>query len=355
VSFLTHARSLAALGRSGHSRWQYGLFFLLVAVVVAAALVLGRPAKHSILDAVPRDAWLVISIDAASLRQSSLAKPLLSAGDKAGLLGPPLTATCGFDPLERIRELAVASPESGERGDFGVAFAGSFTKDELVACASRVITKRGGTPSVTTRGTFAVVEDTSDARHSRLAYRDGGPFLVGRGAWLDAMMDAVQGTGERMRPEHAALRAELQAAGGGPARSVVLTALLPASLRDKLKAELGSELAENEKSNATFSAVLGVSAVGIAVGQTSDGATTELAARLRCETASACDLVQRFIERKRLALARDFALRAVGLGPLLDSLEVTSQGPALSAKAQASSQGLADALERALSFVGHAP
>ena len=78
--------------------------------------------------------------------------------------------------------MVVTSPENGERGDFGVAFTGDFTQDELTQCAENVIRARGGTPSRRRRGAFTLVEDTGDAGHARLAYREGGPFLVGSGA-----------------------------------------------------------------------------------------------------------------------------------------------------------------------------
>jgi hypothetical protein len=328
---------------------------LLVALVTAAALVLGRPTRRAALDAVPRDAWLVVTADATALRASPLARPLLAAGDKAGLVGASLKETCGFDPIERIAEVAIASPEGGERGDFGMSFTGSFAKDELVECASRVIQKRGGTPSTAARGAFTIVEDTGDAKHARLAYREGGPFLVGRGPWLDAMMDAADGAGERMRAEHVALRSDLQG-GSGSARSraVVLTALLPVALRDKLKADMSAEADDQGKGSSTFSAVLGVSALGIAFGPGADG-STEFTARLRCETTSGCEEVKSFVERKRAALAKDLGLRLIGLGPLIESLSVSAQGPVLSATARGSSDGLAQALERALSFGSNKP
>src|SRR5579884_2294396 len=59
------------------SRRQYILFFALVVAVVTAALVLGKPRQPALLDAVPRDAWLVVTVDVPAVRQSALAKPLL--------------------------------------------------------------------------------------------------------------------------------------------------------------------------------------------------------------------------------------------------------------------------------------
>jgi hypothetical protein len=341
------------------TRRQYLLFFALVVAVVAAAIVLGRPRRASLLDAVPRDSWLVATVDVAALRQSPLAKPLLGGGDKASAvpgLGT-LATRCGFDPLVRLREVAVTSPENGERGEFGVAFTGDFTKEELVACASGTIKARGGSLTTGTRGTFTVVEDTGDPKHARVAYREGGPFLVGRGAWLDAMIDAVDGKGERMRAEHAALRDSLEAEAGAGRSAVLLTALLPSTLRERLKAEVGSELGGGEEArrNATFVAVLGVSAAGVAIRTGGDGSTTEIKARLQCESASACDEVKTFIERRRLAFSRDIGVRLIGLGPLLDSLAVDALGPVLVATARASSDDLARGIQRALDFKARRP
>lgn len=339
-------------------RRQYLLFFGLSVSVIAAAFVLGRPrASASLLDSVPRDSWLVATLDVPALRTSPLARPILGTGDKTPIPGlGPLVARCGFDPVARLREVVVTSPENGERGDFGVAFSGDFTKDELSKCAENVIRARGGNPATSTRGGFTLVEDTGDATHARLAYREGGPFLVGSGAWLDAMIDATERKGDRMRSEHTELRAAL-AGKGGAAPALVVTALLPASVRDKLKADLGPELgAEGDKA---YAGVLAVSAAGIAVrlgghaaNAPANGATstTEITAELRCEAASSCDEVKKLIERKRLAFSRDLTVRLIGLGPLLDSLVIDARGGALSLGAQASSDELARGIQRIIDF-----
>jgi hypothetical protein len=334
-------------------RRQYLLFFGLVVGVVVLAFVVGRPRPSSsgLLDAVPADAWLVVTVDVASLRASPIAKPVLQGGEKTGIPGlGALTQNCGFDPLAKLKEVAIASPESGERGDFGVAFSGDFTRDELAACANNTIKARGGAPTTSTRGRFTVVEDTGDPLHSRVAYRDGGPFLVGRGAWLDAMMDAVEGKGARMRPEHARLRAALAPAKGAPPRAILLTAMLPSTLRNKLKAEMTAEVGDEAKANATFGAVLGVSSLGLGVSTGGEGSTTDLTAQFQCDSATACDEVKGFLERKRFALAKDLTMRLVGLGPLLDSFAVESHGASLGATAHAPSDDLARGLQRALDF-----
>jgi len=335
-------------------RRQYLLFFGLVVAVIAAAFALGRSrASTTLLDSVPRDAWLVASVDVAALRASPLAAPLLGGGEKTPIPGlGSLVARCGFDPVTRLREVVVTSPENGERGDFGVAFSGDLTKDELSKCAENVIRARGGSPATSTRGGFTLVQDARDATHARLAYREGGPFLVGSGSWLDAMIDATEHKTERLRPEHTELRAAL--AGKDGARSaIVVTALLPASVRDKLKAELGPEL--GGAGDKAYAGVLAVNAAGIAVrlgGPAADPAasTTEIAAELRCETDSACDEVKKLIERKRLSFARDLTVRLIGLGPLLDSLTVDGHGVALEATARASTGELARGLQRIIDF-----
>jgi hypothetical protein len=334
-------------------RRQYLLFFGLVVGVMVAAYAVGRqPGRGSLLDAVPRDAWLVVHIDAVALRQSALAKPVLGNGDKTPIPGlGGLAAQCGFDPVSRLKEIVVTSPENGERGEFAVAFTGDFTKEELQSCAEKVIRARGGTPATSTRTGFTLVEDTGDEKHARLGYREGGPFLVGRGAWLDATIDAVVGKGERANPDHATLRAAIAPKDTKSTPAIVATALLPATVRDKLKAELGSEATgPGEKS---FAGVLGVSALGLAVSTGGPGSTTDLTVEMRCESASACDEVDRLIERKRTAFARDIGVRLIGLGPLLDSLHVGAKDVTLTATASAPTDDVARALQRVLDLRGH--
>ena len=336
-------------------RRQYLLFFALVLGVVVAAFVLGRhPAGGGLLDAVPRDAWLVVHVDAAALRSSALAKPVLGNGDRSPIPGlGGLAAQCGFDPVSRLREIVVTSPENGERGAFAVAFSGDFTKEEMQSCAEKVIRARGGTPATSARDGFTLVEDTGDEKHARLAYREGGPFLVGRGAWLDATIDAVLGKGERANPDHASLRAAIAPRDPKSVQALVVTALLPATVRDKLKAELGGEAAgAGEKS---FAGVLGVKAVGLAVSTGGPGSTTDFTVEMRCESSSACDEVDKLIDRKRLALSRELGLRLIGLGPLIDSLKVGSKDVTLTATASASTDDLAKALQRVLDLRGGEP
>ncbi len=339
-------------------RRQYALFFVLVAGVVAVAFWLGRRSSSAgVLTAVPADAWLVATIDVEALRASPLAQPLLGAagaGDAASRAASvipglgTLTDACGFDPVTRIDQVVLCSPEGGERGDFGVAFTGHFTRDELTRCADKITRARGGSPKTTARGAFSILENEADAAHTRFAYRQGGPFLVGRGAWLDAMIDAAEGKAPRERPEHAALRQALAPKSGEAPRAVVVTALLPSGVRDRLRGELGAELgSEGERA---YASVLAVASAGLALGTGGPGSSTQLAVELHCDTTDACGEVKTLIERKRLTFSRDLGLRLVGIGPLVDSLTVAVQGSSLSAAARAPTDDLARALERAFEY-----
>jgi hypothetical protein len=257
-----------------------------------------------------------------------------------------LPDACGFDPVPRLRQLAVASPEGGERGDFGVALDGDLTKAELSRCAEKIIGARGGSASTTQRGSFSVVENAADAKRTRMAYRDGGPFLVGRGGWVDAMIDAFGGKRATLsnNAQHMSLRSSL-AAAGGTTPTAMLTAVLPKALRERLKTEMSAE--GGGEGDRAYAAVLAVEAAGVALTDRGGG-QTGLTAELRCETPDACAEVKRLIDRKRADFAKGFAARLLGLSPLLDSMTVSTQGVSLSLSAHASSAELADAVGRLL-------
>jgi hypothetical protein len=329
---------------------------VIAAIAVAGVFLLRRrsleTAPTGALSAVPHDAWLVATVDVAALRASPIAKPLLGAGTAGAIPGVrSLPDMCGFDPVAKLRELVVAVPEEGEgdRGDFGVAFTGDFGKDELTACAEKAIRTRQGEPKTASRGSFTLVEDSSSGKRARVAYRDGGPFLVGSGAWLDKMMDAVDGKAERERPEHAALRAVLTARTAAPP-VVSLTALLPKGLRERLKAEISSQGGDVEKAEGdrAYASVLAVDQAGASVTTGGPGSTTKVAVELHCESKADCDEVREIALRKRLALSKNFGVRMIGLGPLLDSFAAEVQKSSLTATAQAPTDDLARAVQRAV-------
>jgi hypothetical protein len=329
-------------------RRSYAVFLAAVGLLALASFFVGRTSRKKaggVLSFVPEDAWLAVTVDMDALRSSGLAAPL--AGTVPGALGQ-----CGFDPLERVHEIVIASPEGGEKGDFGLAFRADASQKELQECANKVIAARGGKALTRSRAGFSVIEDAGDPGHARLAYREGGPFLVGRGEWLDRMIDlaarspATSASGEPVTT-HSELRASLS---HGATPAVLLTAILPKDLRERLKGELGAEL--GTEADRAYASVLSVQAAGAALTTGPAGSTTGVEAELRCETRSACDDVKGVIERKRAAFSRSAGERLVGVGQLLDSLRVETHGTSLSLVARASTDELAQALGRVLRVVG---
>jgi hypothetical protein len=345
------------------SRRQYLVFFALVALVATAGFFLARrsPPGAAALSVVPDDAWLVLSVDVEALRASGLAASLKTAGSPGPSGLGAIATQCGFDPVARLRSVVVASPEGGDRGDFGVVFEADVSEADLSACATKVITERAGKPVTRSRSGFQIVEDASDEGHASLAYRSGGPFLVGRGEWLDRMIDRAArpppaSSESTTAAEHADLRRALterasRESGSKPA--LVLTTVLPKDLRERLKSELGAESAAppaGDGADRTNTSVLSVEAAGVAVTTGPPGSTTRLDADLRCDTASACDEVKGVLSRKRDALSRSAGF-LIGLGALLDSLRVDPHGASLSLAANAPTDDLAKALARALPLI----
>ncbi len=329
------------------------------------------------LEAVPADSFMVVSVDVVSLAQSPLGEAVLTQlKDQAGaraesMLGvDSVTATCGFDPLPHLRAIAVAVPEGpggasgregqtgeAERGDFGIAASGTFSKDALAGCARAILAKRGGTAATRQVGSFTVISDARTPGGAELAYRDGGPYLVGRGIWLTRMIDAADGRTASVASasgnSHAQLRAEL-ATHDADAEAIRATALLPQALRERLQGEVAPAGVGNNggerKGNAAMAGVLGVSAaaVGLHAGRPHEDA--RLVAELHCDTASACEAVSTLILHARLGWSGNLGYRLFGLGPLIDNLEVHAEGArtSLYIGTHASADDLATMVGRAL-------
>ncbi len=336
--------------------------------MVAAGVFFGRRAAHRKLhaiDAIPGNAFLVVTLDIDALRRSPLGAPIFGgvasklSGEKA------LTDLCGFDPLTRMSEIAVAVPEDGETGDFGIAIRADVSRDELIACARKVIESRQakavGVPTLRESGSYTLVEpDSPDDeplhRYPTLAYRDGGPFLIGRGPWLSSMIDTVEGKlpSAAASAEHAALRADVddQGRSGGKA-SLVATAILPKPFRQKVKDEMGVELGlggADEPRNAIMAGVLGVGSVGVGIQAGGAGGDSGVTAVLRCESKEACAEVEKLVAKRRLDWSQQISLRLFGLGPLLDSMTIANDQTLLRITAHAPTDDAAKWLDRLLSL-----
>jgi hypothetical protein len=334
----------------------------LAAIATAAAIGIGLMIVRSSsagadpLEAVPADAFLVASIDVASLAQSPLGEALVGHGGTRteALLGvDSITEACGFDPLPHLRSIAIAIPEGeGEHGEFGVAASGTLAKAALASCVRAVIAKRGGEAEERQTGSFTVVADAHHPGGAEVAFREGGPYLVGRGAWLARMIDAADGRIPSVRTAssgnlHALLRADL-AARDLDAEAVRATAILPRDVRQRIEHEMDLEAHDRDHPNKAMEGVLGISsaAFGVHAGRAQED--TRVIAELRCDAEPACDAVSTLVLHARLGWSGNLAYRLLGLGPLIDNLEVRREGTSLFVKTRARAGDLAKMLAKML-------
>jgi hypothetical protein len=313
-------------------------------------------------DAVPKDAFLVATINLAELRQSPIYEVVLGSPKGDGVLPlakglgmGKLADACGFDPLGRVEKLAVAVPEDGDKGELGVAARVTVNRDELEKCTNAIADQRGGNLQTREVGGFVVVENNKTAGQSsptppRLAYGHGGILVVGRGAWFDSMLSAADGKSPGLKDarEHIALRTSLTKPEGWHTPTVLITALLPKPLRERLKNEMGAEIGSQDTSSAIMAGVLGVQAVGLALNAGGPGKRVEAAIELVCDDAAGCAAVDKLIQRKRLELSKELGIRMIGFGPLIDSLESKQEGARIRVTGGTNSDGLASTIERIL-------
>jgi len=323
-------------------------------------------------DALPRDSFLVATVNVAELRRSPLYEvlfgkdaPAPGSRSQTAVLDPraigigKLADACGFDPLSRVETLALGVPEEGDKGELGVAARVTVTSDELSKCTTNLATQRGGKVETKDIGSFTVIEDSTsqEPARPRLAYGHGGLLVVGRGAWFDAMLAAADGKkpGVREAEQHAAMRMSLTSRDGWRSPTVLISALLPRSLRDRIKNEMGVELSNavsggkpEDESQTVMSGVLGVSSVGLALRAGESGGSIDAASELVCDTEGACASVEKLILKKRFDWSKELTLRMVGLGALLDSIEVKREGTRIRVTAGASADNLVSAIDRVL-------
>jgi hypothetical protein len=186
--------------------------------------------------------------------------------------------------------------------------------------------------------------------------------VVGRRAWFDALLAAAEGTEPRAMSAsaHATLRTALTEDARGHAPSLVVTALLPRALRDKLKREMtreteGSAGPGDERSRGIMSGVLGVSALGLALYTGTNGSSADLTAELACDAEDACVAVEALLLEKRRAFSQELSIRMLGLGGLLDSITVRRIGTRIRVTAGAPAEPLTSAIDRILRLSTRTP
>ena len=334
-------------------------FFMFGGFHAVAELLGGRTGSTDPESAVPKGSFLVATANLAELRRSPIHevlfsdKPETSLLDKKALGIAKLASACGFDPLARVESLAIAVPEEGDKGDLGVASKINVTRDELEHCTSSLAAERGGRAETKELHGFGVVEATpgeaSTGKGAKLAYGHGGLLLAGKGTWMDTMLATANDEQPTYKASeaHTAIRTHLKSLEGFAAPTVVVSALLPRSLRDRIRSEMAGE-APNDPAQNIMAGVLGVSGVGAAMRAGASGGSIQLAGVFVCDSADACASVEKLVSKKRFEWSKELMLRMVGLGPLLDSITVKQDGARLTVTAAAPADQLASVIDRVL-------
>jgi hypothetical protein len=282
------------------------------------------------LEAIPAGAILLATADLDTLRVSPIAGPFLMPGREIQGVGK-IKDVCGFDPLDKIKDVAVAIPAAGDSGEFGLAASGDFQEDAILDCAARVIQRRGGQPVTVPVGSFRAVHDGASASGGEIAVRKGGPLLLGGGAYLRAMIEAAEGKTPAIRTSkaHAAL---IAAVGDG---SIRLTFVLSPEQRKSLAGDLDRAAS--------------VLAGGLAV---TLGPVVKVHAVLQCPSAEACADVAHSLVSAKQARAADLGTRIAGFGAVLDRLSIEPEGPMVHARVEVAPDEAATLIDMALKLGG---
>jgi hypothetical protein len=329
---------LAVQTRTRNALWLAGFAAVAALGLIAVWRVRQRPdLRQRALDAVPNGALLVATADLAALRASAVGGRFLKEGREIPGLGK-VRDVCGFDPLDVLTEVAIAIPAAGDPGDFGLVGAGPVEDQALLACAAKVIEARGGRAVLTRVGSFQTVRDADLATPGgEIAVRPGGPLLLGGGAYLRAMIDTADGRGPSVRSS--AAHGQLGGAvGEGAVRAtVVLTPEQRRTLVEELRATGGDA--------AAASVVAGAIALQL-------GASVRLHAVLACEEARACAGLAEALRAARTERAADMGTRMIGLGSVLDRLDIEAERDLIHARVEVPTDEAALLLDRVLNLRG---
>jgi hypothetical protein len=273
-------------------------------------------ARADALDAIPNDAGLLATIDLAALRSSPLAS-LVSGPRSAAWLGG-VKATCGFEPLEMLSEIALTAPSGSADGDFGIVGAGAVDQAALIDCATKVIRARGGNPVASTLGSFKTVRDvaaTPGAAGGEIAARSGGPLLIGSGEMMRSMVDTADGALPSVKTNASQVALRTAIAEGALAEiSVVLSARQRTAVAEEVDRANGKAPA----------ALKGV--VAAALGARVSSETVQLhAVVLAADDAQAKDLADA-LDALRKQRAENSLLQHLGIAALIGRVRVTCEG-----------------------------
>jgi hypothetical protein len=317
-------RSSAGLGRRGAVLLALALVALGVFVALARRQEEAPPSGPVPLSAsIPRGAVLVVEVDLAALRSHPLGAEILGQGREIAGLGK-VTEVCPVDPLSQIDRIALAVPELEGVG-FGLFAQGRFQAETLLACASEIVRRRGGSPTEPVGSPYRVMRDASlEGVTAELAVRDGA-LILAEPPYLAQALASPGGDAS-----HAELRTLV------PPGLVVATAVLSAEQRRALLDELR---AQGETSSPLAS--LRDAAVSLRLGQ-----KLEAEAVVRCSEADACRLVAEQLARRRDDLAKQPTYRVLGLSELLARVAIRAEGERVLVSAAADVAELSGVLDR---------
>ncbi len=323
----------------------------LCGLAVAGAVALGEGPKRDTMLLVPEGAFLVVRGDISTLRKSAAFSSLPL--DKIGmwLNGDRATRICGFDPTARVGEFLAVVPEGGDKGEFAIVAKTTIPKEDLMRCVERLAREGGRDLATKTEG-----RDTSmtlPKQEGELVYREGGILAIGQRPFLSVLLSTLDGKlpPAKAQSPHARLAHELRAPGeSGPTSStIVVTVVLPRSLRERLKAE-NSGL----EGSTTMAGVLGVESAGLGLTTGASGSMTELKVKFSCEAPQACAEVDKLLLAQRLKLSQQIGLRIAGFGPVIDSFRTEPNGVDLNASARMRTDDLSRAIGFAADYLGKA-
>jgi hypothetical protein len=131
------------------------------------------------------------------------------------------------------------------------------------------------------------------------------------------------------------------------------TVVLPSPMRERIKKEMGAEIRAGSGEEKSVSAgILGVESVGLAVLAGEPDGETSVIVEVVCEAKAACAAVAELVEKKRAEWTRDFSIRLLGVGALLDQVVVENRGESLRISTRAPSSEAAKWLGRVLELQG---
>ncbi len=292
--------------------------------------------QRSPLSIIPPGSAFLLSADLRALGRSPLGA-LIAGRLERSAGASKLLELCGFDPLARIDQLALAIPSENlaaqERPeDFGIVASGRFSAAEITRCATAAISARGGEVIQAKLGSFESLRD-GKAGSGEIASKDG-LVVVSGGSYFRELLDSAEGKhGSFERPDvrdrrHAELR---RALAGGP---LLATWLL---------GEGWFERVAGGETNARLSPLSALKAVGVRVDV---GQTAQLSVLLECTDSEGASSISSLLGELRSSLG------ALPLDPMLAGLAtriaVTQTGARLKLALELKQAELSPALDALL-------